>query len=168
MDFSPAVSLRANVTAVRLNGRAVPYRIETTDADQHVSVHFDVPRGKSTLRLRVNDDVEVSFVSRLPAPGGASQGLRILSESWTPERDRLDLDVAGVAGNTYEISLVNASQATSLEGAQLNEKTNKSNNANPRAAKLLVRFPSGPDAYPQHRITVHFAPQHPASSALGQ
>lgn len=158
MDFGPALGLRANVTDVRLNGHAVPYRIEATDADQHVSLHFELPLGKSTLHLRVNDDFELSIASRLPAPGSTSQGLRILSESWTPERDSLDLDVAGVPGNTYELIPSNAGQLISVEGAELNKK-------NPHAAKILVLFPSAPDSYVRRRITLQFVPKRQAVSA---
>jgi glycogen debranching enzyme len=157
MDFSPALSLRANVTAVRLNGRAVPYQIETNDADQHISVHFEVPLGKSTLHLRLNDDFELSYVSHLPAPGSTSQGLRILFQSWTPERDRLDMDVAGVPGNTYELSLSNVGEVISADGAELNT-------SNPHAARLLVRFPARPDAYTQRRVILRFAPKRQSAS----
>ena len=50
LHFSPAVSLRANVTGITLNGRGIPYRLEPSDTDQHISVRFEVPEGKSTLR----------------------------------------------------------------------------------------------------------------------
>ena len=56
LDFSPAVSLRASVTGITLNGRAIPYRLEPNDTDQHISVRFEVPEGKSTLRMRIDDD----------------------------------------------------------------------------------------------------------------
>jgi len=128
------------------------------------------------LRLRVNDDFELDFVSHLPARGSASQGLRILSESWAPERDRLDLDVAGLPGNTYELTLSNASQVISVDGAQLNKKLNKKSNKqlnkkNPRAAGLLVRFPAATtaarqiaDAYTQRRIVLQFVPKRQAAA----
>ena len=153
LDFSPALSLRANVAAATLNGRAIPFRVEAGDADQHVSVRFEVPVGRSALRMRINDDFELSVASRLPAPGSASQGLRILSSAWTPKRDRLTLDVAGAPGNTYEFSLSNARQIVSVEGAELNKAG--------RAPKLLVRFPSSPDGYVQRRISLQFVPKRP-------
>lgn len=157
LDFGPALSLRANVVAATLNGRAVPYRLETNDVDQHVSVLFEVPTGKSTLRLRFNDDFELSITSHLPPLGSTSQGLRILSTAWTPERDRLNLEVAGSPGNAYEFSVSDASRIISAEGAELNKE-------NPRSPKLVVRFPAGGENYVERRISLQFVPKHQAAS----
>jgi glycogen debranching enzyme len=157
LDFSPALSLRANVSAATLNGRAIPYRVELSDADQHVSMRFEVPVGRSTLRLRFSNDFELGIASHLPPLGSTSEGLRILSTVWTPERDRLNLEVAGVPGNAYEFSLWNASEITSVEGAELNKD-------NPRAPKLVVRFPAGSETYVDRRITLQFVPRRQAAA----
>jgi hypothetical protein len=160
LDFRPALSLRANVTAATLNGRAIAYRIEANDADQHVSVQFEVPPGRSTLRLRISDDFELGIASRLPALGSTSQGLRIISTSWSPERDRFDLDVAGVPGNRYEFNLSDARQIVSVEGAELDK-------ADPQAIKLVVRFSDSgaTGAYVQRRISLRFGPKRRAATA---
>src|SRR5487761_1098072 len=72
LDFSPAVSLRASVRSTTLNGRAIPYRLEPSDIDQHVTVRFDAPAGRSTLSMRIDDDFELGVESQLPPPGSAS------------------------------------------------------------------------------------------------
>jgi len=149
LDFAPALSLRANVGAATLNGRAIPYRVETNDSDQHVSMRFEVPIGRSTLRLRFNNDFELGIGPDLPSLGSTSQGLRIVSTLWTPERDRLNLEVAGVPGNAYEFSLSDAGELISVEGAKLSKEV-------PRAPKLVVRFPPGAETYVDRRITVRF------------
>jgi glycogen debranching enzyme len=149
LDFGPALSLRANIGAATLNGRAIPYRVETNDSDQHVSMRFEVPVGKSTLRLRFNNDFELGIGPHLPPMGSTSQGLRIVSEAWTPERDRLNLEVAGVPGNAYELSLSDAGEIISVEGAELSKE-------DPRAPKLVVRFPAGVETYVNRRINVQF------------
>jgi hypothetical protein len=152
LDFSPAVSLRAKVKGVTLNGRAIPYRIEPSDADQHISVHFEAPAGKSTLHMRIDDDFEIGVESQLPPPGSASAGVRVVSESWTPELDRFSLDVAGLPGNTYEFGLSNASQIVSIRGAELDR-------ADPRKPKLLVRFPAGQEGYVERQVSLQFRPK---------
>ena len=157
LDFSPALSLRANVSAATLNGRAIPYHVNLSDADQHVSARFEVPVGRSTLRLRFSNDFELGIASHPPTLGSAGAGLRILSTAWTPDRDRLNLEVAGVPGNAYEFSLWNASEITSVEGAELNRD-------NHRASKLVVRFPAGAESYLERRITVQFLPDRQAAS----
>ena len=157
LDFSPAVSLRANVRGVTLNGRAIPYRLEPSDADQHVSVRFEAPEGKSTLRMKINDDFELGVESQLPPPGSASAGVRVVWESWTPDRDRLSLDLAGLPGNTYRFDLSNASQIVSIQGAELDR-------ADPKKPKLLVRFPAGQEDYAERQVILQFRPKPSAES----
>ena len=157
LNFSPAVSLRANVQGITLNGRAIPYRLERSDADQHISVRFEAPAGKSTLRMRIDDDFEIGVKSQLPPPGSASAGVRVISESWTLELDRLSLDLAGLPGNTYEFSLSNASQIVSIEGAELDL-------AHRKRPKLLVRFPTGTDRYAERHLILQFEPKPRAKS----
>jgi glycogen debranching enzyme len=159
LDFSPALSLRANVGAATLNGRAIPYHVDLSDADQHVSVRFEVPVGRSTLRLRFSNDFELGIASHLPPMGSTSEGLRILSTAWTPDRDRFNLEVAGVPGNAYELSLWNASEITSIEGAELDKE-------DPRAPKLVIRFPAGAETYVERRITLQFVPRRQAAARV--
>lgn len=157
LNFSPAVSLRANVQRVTLNGHAIPYRLEPSDADQHVSMHFEVPGGKSTLRMKIDDDFELSLKSQLPPPGSASDGIRIASESWTPALDELNLDVAGGSGNTYEFGLSNAGEIRSTQGAELDR-------TDPKNPRLLVRFATGPDRYQERHVALQFRPKPHAKS----
>ncbi len=157
LDFSPAVSLRANVKGVTLNGRAIPYRIEPSDADQHISVRFEAPAGKSTLHMRIDDDFEIGVESQLPPPGSASAGVRVVSESWTPDLDRFSLDVAGNSGNTYEFGLSNASQILSIQGAELDM-------ADRKKPKLLVRFPAGQEGYVERQVSLQLRAKPQAKS----
>ena len=87
LEFSPALSLRAQILGAEVNGRKVPFQVNKSDVDQHVTVQFPVASGESTLRLRIRDDFGLSISPVLPPLGSASQGLRVLSESWTPARD---------------------------------------------------------------------------------
>lgn len=150
LDFDPAISLRASVRGATLNGRPVPYRTETNDADQHVSVRFEVPLGQSKLRLRIDDEFGLSAAPQLPPMGMTSRGLRILATSWTPARDRLTIDVAGAPGGVYQFNLWNPSGIPAVEGAELDR-------SNPQAPKLVVRFSPGTGGYVRRRITLQFA-----------
>jgi glycogen debranching enzyme len=156
LDFSPALSLRASVRSATLNGRPVPYRVEPNDADQHVAVRFEVPAGKSTLRIRLKDEFELGIEPELPVLGSMSRGLRILARSWTQKRDSLAIDVAGIPGSRYEFTLLNADAISSVEGAEL-DKSDRN------AAKIVVQFPAGGNEYVDHRIRINFVPRHAAS-----
>ena len=151
LEFSPAVSLRAHIVGLELNGRTLPFKINKTELDQHVTVRFPVNATSSTLRLRIKNDFGLSFSPSLPALGNSSQGLRIISESWTPARDGLTLEVSGVPDKTYEFGVWNPAQVESVENAELVKSTSEE-------SKLSFRVPaSASETYPHEKITIHFS-----------
>src|SRR5882724_10853972 len=119
IEFQPALSLRAKVVGAEFNGRRVPFLVESNSIDQHVIVRISVAGGSNSLKIRTRDDFGLSYSSGLPAIGATSQGLRILSETWTPARDRLTFSASGHPGSRYELSVWNGEQIASVEGAKL-------------------------------------------------
>src|SRR6202171_5412484 len=151
IEFQPAVSLRAEVPAASLNGHSVPFHLQANALDQHVMARFSVPHGTSTLQIRLRDDFGVAYNAELPPLGSVSQGLRILSETWTPARDRLALAISGIAGHAYELSLWNPTQIESVDGAKVIPGWSGS-------SKLSVLFPlrDHSDSVAHSTITFHF------------
>jgi glycogen debranching enzyme len=150
LQFAPAVSLRAEILGVEMNGRRVPFRVKKNDDDQHIEVQFPVAAGENRLRIRIKDDFGLSLSPALPELGSLSQGLRVLSESWSPGHDTLTLDVSGAQGRQYVIGVWNPAQVASLEGAEL-VKTDADN------GRINLTIPGNPtEAYPHERIVIHF------------
>ena len=153
VDFGPAVSLRAKVLGAALNGRPVPFHVEAHSADQHVLVRISVSAGSNSLRIRLKDDFALTYNSTLPVLGGPSEGLRIVSERWSPARDRLTLVVAGVAGRQYRLTPWNASQVASISGAKHSKGPDGS-------SELVVEFPANAAELVAHAtISIQFAPR---------
>jgi len=148
--FEPALSLRADVAGAEMNGRVVPFHLTPNEEDQHALLQFSAPAGTTKLRIRVRNDFGVAYDASLPPLGARSQGLRTLSEVWTGGRDCLSMEVAGVSGGVYELTVWNPSQAASVEGGELLGTENG-------LAKVRVRFPPG-DAgeYVRGKIIFHF------------
>ncbi len=119
LAFEPAVSLRAKILSVEQNGRRIPFHVVANDDDQHVLLRADAAAGLTTLRIHLADDFGVSYRAELPMLGSVSEGLRILSESWSSAKDQLTLSVSGVPDHDYELSLWNPSQISSVDGAEL-------------------------------------------------
>src|SRR5882762_4734180 len=119
IDFQPVVSLRAKVVGAEFNGRRVPFLVESNSIDQHVIVRISVAGGSNSLKIRTRDDFGLSYSSGLPAIGATSEGLRIVSETWTAARDRLTLNATGLAGGRYVLNVWNGEQITAVEGARL-------------------------------------------------
>jgi glycogen debranching enzyme len=150
IKFEPALSLRADVAGVEMNGRAVPFHLASNEEDQHALLQFSALAGTTKLRIRVRNDFGVAYDASLPPLGARSQGLRILSEAWTAGRDALTMEVAGVSGGVYELTVWNPSQAASVEGGELLGTENG-------LAEVRVRFPPGdPGEYGRGKIIFHF------------
>jgi GH15 family glucan-1,4-alpha-glucosidase len=151
LQFSPAVSLRAKITAARLNGRALPFHIEANSLDQHVTVNAPIGGDGNVIEIQMKNNFELGERSTLPALGGTSHGLRVLSESWSPKRDALTLLLSGAAGESYELSAWNPDQISSIEGAALEKKTGTE-------ARVRVQLPASPPGIdPQATVIFHFA-----------
>src|SRR5260370_26671954 len=96
LDFQPAVSVRAKVLGAEFNGRPVAFLAQSNGIDQHVIIRITVAGGSNSLRIRTRDDFGLSYSATLPAIGATSEGLRIVSETWTAGRDRLTLNTTGL------------------------------------------------------------------------
>jgi len=119
LDFSPALSPRAQILGVTLNGKAIAFRSEPHLSDQHLLVSSDLGAGSSRLEIRVRNDFSVSVANALPSLGGTSQGLRMVSQSWNPARDTLTLETEGLPGRTYALSVWGKEQIESVDGVRL-------------------------------------------------
>ena len=151
IEFSLALSPRAEVIRAELNGHPVPFHLEKNAADQHVSVRFAVYGGPNVLRIRLKNDFGLSFNSTLPALGARSQGLLVISESWNPSHDALTLDLSGAKGRQYELDLWNPGQIVSVEGAELVK-------ANGGDKRLRIHFAENAvESYPHEKIIIHFS-----------
>jgi glycogen debranching enzyme len=151
IEFSPALSLRAQVLGVEMNGKPVTFHLEANEEDQHVTTRILALGKTNTVRVRVRNDFGVGYESTLPPLGSRSQGLRMLSETWTVDRNTLTMDVAGVAGAVYELTVWNPGQNLSIEGGELLAAANGT-------GKVRVQFPAGaPDEYVHEKIVFHFS-----------
>jgi glycogen debranching enzyme len=151
LEFSPALSTIAEVMSVEMNGHLISNRVVKSAVDQHLVVRFPVARGSNKLYIALHNDCALSLSTDLPPLGAKSRGLRVLSESWSAAKDRLELEVAGVSASTYEVGTWNASRLAQVEGAE------SIKDASGRG-KLRIQFPSGgTEAYVRKKIVLHFA-----------
>ena len=147
IDFSPALSLRAEVVGVELNGRPLAFKVQANANDQHVLVHFPIYGGPNNLVIRVKNDFGLTSANELPPLGSASRGLRVVSESWNALRNQVTLEVSGRAGSRYELGIWNPGQVSSVEGGALI-----------KSGKLEIQMPEGAaDSYTSQPLIIHFA-----------
>jgi glycogen debranching enzyme len=163
IDFKPAISLRAHVASVTsgptASRRAIPFHVTANDDDQHVE--FEVKgSSKNVITILLHDNVGVSYDSTLPPLGSTSQGMLILSQTWSAAHDTLTLDVAGRPACNYELgvfdngkSLMQGQSAlTSVEGGdRMKSKLGDQERIN-------IAFPEGNSGdYAHRKIVLHFS-----------
>jgi len=151
VEFQPALSLRAEVLSVELNGRPLPFRLEKNATDQHLITRFAVSAGPTMLRIRLRNDFGTVYASSLPPLGQTSEGLRILSESWSASRDTLTMELEGIPGSSYDLSYFRGDELTSVDGGSL-AKTNAAD------GHIGVEIPQkDTDTSAKTKLVLHFA-----------
>jgi hypothetical protein len=151
VDFQPAVSVRAKVLGVEFNGRPVAFLAQSNGIDQHVIITITAAGGSNSLRIRTRDDFGLSYSATLPAIGATSEGLRILSETWTSAHDRLTLNASGLGGSRYVLNVWNGGQISGVEGARLVK-------APDGKTELILELPKkGAEATSYATISIQFA-----------
>ena len=151
LEFRPTISLRAKVLKVELNGKPVPFKSETSENDQHVVIRIPVGAEKNSLRIYLANDFEISSKTVLPSLGSTSEGLRVLSETWSASKDQMDLEVSGAAGHEYQLEIWNAGQIERVAGASLSSSKSSTHSF------LSVQFPKeSSNPYPHAHIVIHF------------
>jgi hypothetical protein len=96
------------------------------------------------------NDFGVTVTSSLPPLGSTSQGLRVLSETWSAAKDQLTLDISAAAGQRYQLKVWNANQVQRVEGGELSKK--------PEGATVAIQIQrSDSEAYSHGKVVFYFA-----------
>jgi glycogen debranching enzyme len=152
LDFSPAISLRAQVPAADVDGRKITPKVSANDSDQHASIKVPLLADKTTVHLRVADNFAIGYPYIAPADGAASSGLKIVSERWNAAHDQLVLQVAGISGQGYVLPLFNAPSRLAAQGATIRKTAT--------GTALEVSFPpSTPGEFASQTVTLQFPAQ---------
>ena len=160
LQFSPAISFAAEVMSVEMNGHLLQHRVLKSVVDQHVSMRFPLAHGSNKVHISIRNDFGLSLTSTLPGLGATSCGLRVLWETWSAARDRLELEVAGISGSVYELGIWNGKGLKSVDGAEWIR------GADP--GKLRIHMPaSGSEGYARGKIVFHFAEKRAAEHGKG-
>lgn len=150
LEFSPAISPIAEVMSVEASGHLISHRVTRSTTDQHVDIRLPLSRGANKLYISLRNDFGLSVKASLPPLGAKSNGLRVLSETWSPAKDRLDLEVAGIAGFTYELEAMNTGSLTQVDGAKWSKE-------GPGRSQVRITMPGeNPETYVHAKVVFHF------------
>ena len=102
LNFLPAVSLRAEVVGVTLNGKSIPFLTEAHSTDQHVIVNAPLGAGANTVKIRLRDDFAVTYSAHCLA-GERQRRVAHSRRNLSPAKDQLDLKLSGMPGHKYQL-----------------------------------------------------------------
>lgn len=148
LEFAPAVSARAKVLDVEVNGKKAPYRLDANSEDQHVIVPVHVGDSDIAVHIGLRDDFGLTVPSDLPPLGAASRNLKVVSDTWSAAKDSVTYEVAGVPGQEYVLGVRGSARIARVDGAELFQAA-----AGPT---LRLRIPAGNPGYQHARVTIHF------------
>ena len=150
LEFSPAISSRAQIVEVRNNGRRIPFKVVASSNDQHVEVR--VPLLVHTdLRIRLRHDFGLAFPVELPELGGSSRNIKVVTETWNSDHSDITYDLQGI--EQYTVSVRGGEEIDSVDGAKAIK------NRDGKITGLQVSFSAGAanTQYSMRRVTIHFA-----------
>ena len=151
VEFSPAVSARAEVGATTVNGRAVRPKLEQNGEDMHIATRFTPSSAVTTVQIHVSNDFGIAYSSTLPLPGESSQNLKIVSETWAANKSELTLQISGLPGKQYELYVSDPSGIAGVNGAELIKDEHGD-------SRLSVILPGGESAsYVHGKIEIRFS-----------
>jgi glycogen debranching enzyme len=119
MDYSPAFSPHARIVRVTLNGHALPYTVSTSDYDQQVHLQIPLDGRDQVVEVHTQRDLQIAYDAALPPLGGASQGLRLTRESWSPDGNTWTIQFEGERSAAYDLGIFGAQEIQSIEGGEL-------------------------------------------------
>jgi glycogen debranching enzyme len=148
--LAPALSLRAKVRRVLLDGHPVQYHVETNSIDQHVRIRIPTSNATQTVTIAVDGDFAIGEENHLPPPGSPSPGSRVTGERWSPDRSVLTLNLIGPAAGSGELLAWNAAQIARVDGASLLP-------ADGDSARIQYQMPAVDASGDSHlEIVIHF------------
>jgi hypothetical protein len=119
VDYSPAFSPHARILRVTLNGHPLPYTVSASSYDQQVHIQVPLDSREQVIEVLTQGDVKIAYDSFLPPLGGASQGLRLTHESWSPDGNTWTIQFHGERSAAYDLGISGAQEIQSIEGGEL-------------------------------------------------
>jgi glycogen debranching enzyme len=118
MVYEPALGLGTRIKAARLDGRAVPVRLNASDRAQAVRprIEFLLARA-NTIELDIEPAVDILAPENPSATGDPNRGLRLIRQELAG--GRLNLTVEGLSGRTYFLPLLDAGRVRSISGGAI-------------------------------------------------
>lgn len=122
--FTAILPLATEVESVEADGESVPFEVTNDVQNVNVSVApFDL-KGKRTITVRTKGGIAVLMNLAPVVRNMKDTNLKIEREAFDPQTGTYTLSLAGVPGESYDVSILTRSEISGAEGATLKEAHN--------------------------------------------
>ena len=145
IHFAPTIPYDSTVSRVLVNGS--PAKFEVTGSDLK-RVHFSAPASKN-VRAEIITEGGINIVPIAPKPerGASNSTMKILAVHITRPGHALELRLAGLSGQNYQLELVTSRPALAASGASVKRA--------PPGYTLSIPFEPG-DGYVEKTVTLTY------------
>jgi glycogen debranching enzyme len=156
LDYAPAFSPHARILRVTLNGHPLPYTVSTSGHEQQVHLQVPLNGRDQVVEVLTQGDLQIAHDAALPPLGGASQGLRLTHESWSPDGNTWTIQFEGKRAAGYDLAIFGAQEIQSVEGGELlreDDGPGQDGHGQDGVAHIHVTLPD--QASPQKNVILH-------------
>ncbi len=122
LEFLPSFSPRTRVLSAQIDGKPASFKaVDPNQADQHIVMLVPITGDRTAIRVRLQGYFGIAYPYVAPAMGAVTSNLKFVSEHWNAGHDRLELQVAGLAGAQYRVPLTGDLTGVTVTGAELSE-----------------------------------------------
>jgi hypothetical protein len=141
LQFAPALAIGTRVRSITYDGQSIPFETKTfSQIIQPVSI-FILKGTSHQIEVDFSPTVELLPMIAQSLVGDPNKGLKIIHVG--KEKDKIDIHVEGLAGETYALSLRNAEFVKDVSGAEF------------KGNRLKIVIPDNQtDGFVDHHITI--------------
>jgi glycogen debranching enzyme len=146
--FAPALGIGSKVLSVTVDG--IPAEFKTFEKAQVFLVNIEIPVKQGPMHVEIDFVPTVEILPVVPKTkvGDSNKGLKIISLK--KEESKMTIKVEGLAGKTYELSLLEPGQIVRVKGAELEK------GIEPQRGRLILTMPEAkPGEFVPHTIIIH-------------
>ena len=116
--FAPDFPLGSEINSVTLDNRSVKYEVIKNDQAVQLKASMKIS-GKKELVISYSPVPEIYIIPKAAQIGAVNEGLKVISQKLTGKK--LEIEVEGLPGRTYELGITNTNLVHSVKGAVIKE-----------------------------------------------
>jgi hypothetical protein len=155
IHFAPAVGIGSPIQSVAVDGKPIDFKIKSSVQVTQPEINIPVKDVSLETNIELSPTLEILPFIPEPRVGDQNRGLKIISVR--RKEAQMELSVEGLAGESYELKVMNGEKIEGIEGAVY------------RDGKIQIRMPERePGSFVPHRIVIRLRDRKAQSAILNR